>query len=76
MFIESILCAEHFLCTALFIPLDTVVGSVNYFYPSRLSVSGDLPKEDAILIKEGGGKPSTRELQGDHPLNLLCGFAT
>ena len=32
MFIESILCAEHFLCTALFIPLDTVVGSVNYIF--------------------------------------------
>ena len=39
-------------------------------------MSGDLPKEDAILIREGGGKPSTRELQGDHPSNLLCGFTT
>ena len=35
--------------------------------PSSLSVSGDLPKEDAVLIREGGGKPSTRKLQGDHP---------
>lgn len=38
--IESVLCAKHFLCLTLFIPLDNVVDSVSYFCPVDTRGSG------------------------------------
>ena len=34
-------------------------------------MSGDLPKEDAIIIREGGGEPSSRGLWGMIP-RIYC----